>query len=123
MTAPERAELAQRLFASVEDEQPAGSEAEVAQAWLEEADRRYDRYLAGEPESVPAADARAGSRASRRTLIPACSQSTASLVSAVLEALRNPREIAIPEIPTWALVRVHLVRDDAPRRPFAFLQD
>lgn len=57
LTAAERAELAQRLFASLEDEEPAGSEAEVAQAWLEEADRRYDRYLAGETQSVPSADA------------------------------------------------------------------
>ena len=44
-TAAERAELAQRLFASLEDEEPAGSEAEVEHAWLEEADRRYDRHL------------------------------------------------------------------------------
>ena len=63
LTAAERAELAQRLFASLEDEEPIGSEAEVEQAWLEEADRRYARYLAGETQSVPAADALARVRA------------------------------------------------------------
>lgn len=63
LTAAERAELAQRLFASLEDEEPAGGEAEVEQAWLEEADRRYDRYLSGETQSVPAEDALARVRA------------------------------------------------------------
>lgn len=63
LTAAERAELAQRLFASLEDEVPAGSEAEVEQAWLNEADRRYERYLAGETKSVPAADVLARVRA------------------------------------------------------------
>lgn len=63
LTPAERAELAQRLFASLEDEEPAGSEADVEQAWLEEADRRYARYLSGETQSVPAADALARVRA------------------------------------------------------------
>ena len=63
VTAAERAELAQRLFASLEDEDPAGSEAEVQQAWLEEADRRHDHYLAGETQAVPSADALARVRA------------------------------------------------------------
>lgn len=51
LTAAERAELAQRLFASLEDEAPAGSEAEVEQAWFDDADRRYESYLAGETRS------------------------------------------------------------------------
>ncbi|HEX6040331.1 addiction module protein [Longimicrobium sp.] len=63
LTPAERADLAQRLFASIEDEEAAGSEAEVEQAWLEEADRRYARYLAGETRSVSAADALARVRA------------------------------------------------------------
>ena len=63
LTAAERAELAQRLFASLEDEEPAGSEAEVERAWLEEADRRYERYLAGETQASPAKEALAHVRA------------------------------------------------------------
>lgn len=66
LTAAERADLAQRLFASLEEDEPAGSEAEVEQAWLEEADRRYQRYLAGETQSVPATDALARVRARLR---------------------------------------------------------
>jgi putative addiction module component (TIGR02574 family) len=63
LPAAERAELAQRLFASLEDEEPAGSEAEVEQVWIEEANRRYDRYLAGEAQAVPSAEALARVRA------------------------------------------------------------
>ena len=63
LTAAERAELAQRLFASLEDEEPAGSEADVERAWLEEADRRYERYLAGETQAAPAAEVLARVRA------------------------------------------------------------
>ncbi len=63
LTSAERADLAQRLFASLEDEEPAGSETEVEQAWLDEADRRYERYRAGETQAVPAADALARVRA------------------------------------------------------------
>jgi putative addiction module component (TIGR02574 family) len=63
LTAAERAELAQRLFASLEDEEPAGSEAAVEQVWVEEANRRYDRYLAGETQAVPSAEALARVRA------------------------------------------------------------
>ncbi|HYW12939.1 MAG TPA: addiction module protein, partial [Longimicrobium sp.] len=59
LSAADRAELAQRLFASVEDEESAESESQVEQAWLEEADRRYQRYLAGDTQSVAATDARA----------------------------------------------------------------
>lgn len=63
LTAAERADLAQRLFATLEDEEPAGSEAEVEQAWLDETDRRNERYRAGETQAVPAADALARVRA------------------------------------------------------------
>jgi hypothetical protein len=63
LTAAERADLAQRLFASLEDEEPRGSEAQVEQAWIDESNRRYERYLAGDARSVPAADALARVRA------------------------------------------------------------
>lgn len=63
LSAAERADLAQRLFASLEDGEPAEAEAEVEQAWIDEADRRYARFLAGESQSVPAADALARVRA------------------------------------------------------------
>lgn len=63
LTAAERADLAQRLFASVEDEEPAGSEAGVEQGWLAEAERRYERYRAGEAQPVAAAEALARVRA------------------------------------------------------------
>lgn len=63
LTTAERADLAQRLFASIEDADPIGGEGGVEQAWLEEAERRYDRYLAGETGSTPAADAMARVRA------------------------------------------------------------
>lgn len=53
----ERAELAQRLLAGLEDDEPAGSDDEVEQAWIDEAERRYERYPAGETEAVLAADA------------------------------------------------------------------
>jgi Putative addiction module component len=41
----------------------AAADDEVEQAWIAEADRRYARYLAGETQSVPAADALARVRA------------------------------------------------------------
>jgi hypothetical protein len=37
--------------------------ASVEQAWVEEAERRYERYLAGNGQSIPAADAIARVRA------------------------------------------------------------
>lgn len=63
LAAAERAELAQRLFASVEDELPSAGKVAVEQAWLDEADRRYERCLAGDTRSSPAADALARIRA------------------------------------------------------------
>jgi plasmid stabilization system protein ParE len=50
LPARERADLAQRLFASLENEDAAEDPATVEQAWVEEAERRYQRYLAGEVE-------------------------------------------------------------------------
>jgi putative addiction module component (TIGR02574 family) len=63
LPAPERADLAQRLFASVEDERGLEDVVAVEQAWVEEAERRYRRYLAGETQPVSAAEALARVRA------------------------------------------------------------
>jgi hypothetical protein len=57
LTPGERADLAQRLFASVEGEETERSTADVERAWIEEAERRYQRYLSGESHSVSASDA------------------------------------------------------------------
>ncbi|HEU0078881.1 MAG TPA: addiction module protein [Longimicrobiaceae bacterium] len=46
----ERARLAERLISSLEEE------SEVERAWIEEAERRYARYRAGETRVVPAAE-------------------------------------------------------------------
>lgn len=46
----ERARLAERLISSLEEE------SDVERAWIEEAERRYERYRAGETRLVPAAD-------------------------------------------------------------------
>jgi putative addiction module component (TIGR02574 family) len=52
-----RAHLAERLISSLDED------SEVEQAWEEEAERRYQQYLAGEMEAIPAADALAEIRA------------------------------------------------------------
>ncbi len=57
LPAEDRADLAQRLFASIEDEEALEDAAVVEQAWIEEAERRNQRYLAGEVQPVPAAEA------------------------------------------------------------------
>ncbi|HEX8431177.1 MAG TPA: addiction module protein [Longimicrobium sp.] len=57
LPAEQRAELAQRLFASVEDEDATNSSSEIDPAWVEEAERRYQRYRAGEAQPVPVPDA------------------------------------------------------------------
>lgn len=62
LTVAERAELAQRLFASVEDDGEAAAEAE----WLAEAERRYGRFLTGETTAAPADEAIARVRARLR---------------------------------------------------------
>lgn len=52
-----RAHLAERLISSLDED------SEVEQAWEAEAERRYQQYLAGEMESVPASEALAEIRA------------------------------------------------------------
>ena len=69
LSPPERAELAQRLFASLEDGDEAPFDAAaVEQAWIEEAERRYQDYLEGKVKGIPAAEAIAEIRAHLRTL-------------------------------------------------------
>jgi hypothetical protein len=63
LSAEQRADLAHRLFASLEEEDSFEGACEVEQAWIEEAERRYQRYLAGETQPVPAADALRETRA------------------------------------------------------------
>ena len=46
-----RARLAEALIASLDED------AEIERAWEEEAERRYQRYLAGETQALPAAQA------------------------------------------------------------------
>jgi putative addiction module component (TIGR02574 family) len=53
LSAQDRARLAERLLASLDDaadEDPG----EVERAWMEEVDRRYQRYLTGEESARPA---------------------------------------------------------------------
>lgn len=63
LPAEQRVDLAQRLFASIEEEDALEDASEVERAWLEEAERRYERYLAGESQAVPAEEAIARVRA------------------------------------------------------------
>jgi putative addiction module component (TIGR02574 family) len=58
----ERARLAQRLLESL-DEDADEDPAEVEQAWVEEAERRYERYLAGDTQPIPPEEALARVRA------------------------------------------------------------
>jgi len=53
----QRAELAQRLFASLEGDAGLEPPADAEEAWLSEAERRYQRYLAGDTLATPAAEA------------------------------------------------------------------
>lgn len=64
----QRAELASRLLASLDCEDCADDPEAVERAWMDEADRRYQEYLAGSVEAIPAADAIAAVRAERRTV-------------------------------------------------------
>lgn len=52
-----RARLAEALIASLDED------SEIEQAWEDEAERRYQRYLAGEEEPIPAAQVFAEIRA------------------------------------------------------------
>ncbi len=49
----ERARLANRLLESLED-RPGGSLRSNHRAWIDEANRRYESYLRGEEDTVPA---------------------------------------------------------------------
>ncbi len=53
----ERARLAERLIASLDEE------TEIERSWIEEAERRYERYRAGELKTVPASEVIARMRA------------------------------------------------------------
>ena len=55
----ERARLAERLIASLDEQ------TRVERAWIEEAERRYELYRAGELRTVPASDVIARMRAQR----------------------------------------------------------
>jgi hypothetical protein len=46
-----RARLAEALISSLDED------SEIEQAWEEEAEARYQRYLAGEEETIPATEA------------------------------------------------------------------
>lgn len=52
-----RARLAESLIMSLDED------SEIEQGWEEEAERRYQRYLAGEEGTIPAAEALASIRA------------------------------------------------------------
>jgi hypothetical protein len=53
----QRARLAERLISSLDED------SEIEAAWEDEAERRYRRFLAGEEQAIPAADALAELRA------------------------------------------------------------
>lgn len=51
----DRARLVLHLLESIE-ERPSSDPQHVEQAWLDEANRRYQAYLRGEEQSIPAED-------------------------------------------------------------------
>lgn len=53
----ERARLAELLISSLDED------SEIERAWEDEAERRYQRYLAGDEEAIPAAQVLAEIRA------------------------------------------------------------
>ena len=57
---PVRARLAEALISSLDED------SEIEQAWEDEAERRYQRYLNGEEEAIPAEQALAEIRAELR---------------------------------------------------------
>ena len=58
-----RARWAQILLSSLEESE---QDSEIQAAWEDEAERRWQRYLAGEEEAIPAAEALAALRARTR---------------------------------------------------------
>ncbi len=65
LPASERARLAQRLLASLDDEE-AEDPQEVERAWEEEIRRRLQAYHAGEVKTIPASEVLAKARARLR---------------------------------------------------------
>jgi putative addiction module component (TIGR02574 family) len=61
----QRTELLLKLLDSI-DRRPAGNPAAVETAWVREADRRYQAYLQGEDQAIPAEQAFAELRAEDR---------------------------------------------------------
>jgi putative addiction module component (TIGR02574 family) len=66
LPADQRRVLAQRLLASLEDHAGVVDVEAVERAWIAEAERRYERYLAGETKAVPLEEALARIRARKR---------------------------------------------------------
>jgi putative addiction module component (TIGR02574 family) len=62
LSVSERAELAATLLSSLESAEPA----ELENAWIEEADRRFREYKRGRIRAIPAAQAMREARASLR---------------------------------------------------------
>jgi len=48
-----RAELAHRLLHSLHEEEEEVGDPDIQQAWVEEAERRYQEFLEGKAESIP----------------------------------------------------------------------
>ncbi len=65
LPASERARLAQRLFASLDDEEATDPQ-EVERAWGEEVRRRLEAHHAGEVQTIPASEVLARARARLR---------------------------------------------------------
>ena len=53
LTAGERAELAERLWQSLDDEPAQPLSEDIREAWVEEALRRLDEYRAGREVAIP----------------------------------------------------------------------
>ena len=66
LPADQRRRLAQRLLASLEEHADAVDVEAVERAWIAEAERRFERYLAGETKAVPLEEALARLRARPR---------------------------------------------------------
>lgn len=63
----ERAKLAERLLASLEDEEDREDPETVERAWVDEVKRRQERFRRGEIREVPADEALARVRAGLRS--------------------------------------------------------
>ena len=63
----ERGKLAERLLASLEDEEDLEDSGSVERAWIDEVKRRQERFRRGEIREVPADEALARVRAGLRS--------------------------------------------------------